>query len=151
MRQLRPQLYLGASVHPPDVSRLQRAGITAVLSLQQPDVDLPRATIERMRAACEPHIQFRNVGIHDYDPGAVIEALPAVLPSLHQLIAGGRTVYLHCTEGINRAPSVGLAYLVRYENRDVDGALADLRRCDPGARPYAELIDWLRNGSDRQV
>jgi protein-tyrosine phosphatase len=144
VRHLRPQLYLGPSVHPPDLPRLRRAGITAVLSLQQPGVDLPHAAMERMRAACAPHLVFHNVAIHDYDPDAVIVALPAALARLQGLLGDGRVVYVHCTEGINRAPSVALAYLVLHEALDVDAALSDLRRCDPGVRPYVEVIDWLR-------
>ena len=66
---------------------------------------------------------------------------------LDALLRNGRTVYLHCTEGINRAPSVALAYLVRHEGLEVDEALAELRGCDPGARPYAALVDWLRHGA----
>jgi protein-tyrosine phosphatase len=146
VRQLRPHLHFGASVHPADVPRLRRVGITAVLSLQQAGVDLPQVAIERMRAACEPGIVFRNISIHDYDPEAVIAALPRALSLLRTLLAEGRVVYLHCSEGINRAPSVALAYLVRHEQVDVDVALAHLRACDPGARPYAAVIDWLRNG-----
>lgn len=144
MRRLRPHLYIGPSIHPPDLPRLHRARITAVLSLQQAGVDLSHAAVERMRAACEPRILFRNLGIHDYDPDAVVAALPVVLPSLHDLISNGRTVYVHCSEGINRAPSVALAYLVRYEAAQLDTALADLYRCDPGVRPYAAVIEWLR-------
>jgi len=150
VRQLRPQLYFGASIQPADLPRLHRAGITAVLSLQQPDVDLPRTAVERMRAACEPRILFRNLGIQDYDPDAVIAALPATLPSLHALISDGRVVYVHCSEGINRAPSVALAYVVHHERLDVDAALADLRRCDPLVRPYAAVIDWLRGRAQQR-
>ena len=146
VRQLRPYLHFGASVHPADLPRLRRAGITAVLSLQQPGVDLPCAAMERMRAACEPRIVFRNVGIHDYDPHAVIEALPQALSLVRTLLAAGRVVYVHCSEGINRAPSVALAYLVRHEELAVDDALTHLRGCDPGARPYAAVIEWLRRG-----
>lgn len=145
VRQLRPRLQLGPSVHPADVPRLRRAGITAVLSLQQAGVDLPQAAIEYMRAACEPTIVFRNISIHDYDPHAVIAALPRALSVLRTLLADDRVVYLHCSEGINRAPSVALAYLVRDEDLSVDAALAQLRACDPGARPYAAVIDWLRS------
>ena len=150
MRQLRPHLHVGPSVHPADVPRLRRAGITAVLSLQQPGVDLPRAAMERIRAACEPQIVFHNVGIHDYDPDAVVGALPVALPVLHTLIGDGRVVYLHCSEGINRAPSVAVAYLVRHEGLDVDAALAQLRNCDSGARPYAAVIAWLRDNMQRR-
>lgn len=144
MRYLHPQLYIGPSVHPPDLPLLYRARITAVLSLQQPGVDLLAAAVERMRAACEPDIAFCNVAIPDHDPDAVIGALPSALTQLHGLIGAGRTVYVHCSEGINRAPSVGLAYLVCHCGFDVDRALGALRRCDPGAKPYAKVIDWLR-------
>ncbi len=145
MRRLRPHLYIGPSIYPTDLPRVRRKGITAVLSLQQVDIDLPRAAMERMRAACEPRaITFHNIGIHDYDPQAVIAALPRSLRMLHGLIGDGRIVYVHCTEGINRAPSIALAYLVRHEGLAVDHALADLRRCDPGVKPYAAVIEWLR-------
>lgn len=131
-------------MHPADVLRLRRSGITAVLSLQQAGSDLPRAAIERMRAACEPRIAFHNIGIHDYDPEAVITALPETLSALSGLIRNGHIVYVHCSEGINRAPSVALAYLVHDEGIDVDAALDALRSCDPGAKPYAAVIAWLR-------
>jgi len=144
MRQLRPHLYIGASVQPADIPRLHVAGITAILSLQQLGIDVPHAAAERMRRACEPHIRFHNVAIHDYDPAAIITAMPETLATLDALIGDGRVVYLHCSEGINRAPSVALAYLVRHERMDVDAALADVRRCDPGAKPYLAVIDWLR-------
>jgi len=146
MRRLRRQLCFGPSVHPADLPRLYTAGITAVLSLQQLGIDLPHAAAERMRLACEPAIVFRNIGIHDYDPDAVIAALPIVLDSLHALIVDGRIVYVHCSEGINRAPSVALAYLVRHEGLAVDTALAELHASDRAARPYPKLIDWLRAG-----
>jgi protein-tyrosine phosphatase len=144
MRRLRAGLYIGPSVHPPDLPRLRRAAVSAVLSLQEPGVDLPRAAVERMRAACEPRIAFRNVPIHDYDPDAVVAALPSALSLLIGLISQGRVVYLHCSEGVNRAPSVALAYLVHHEGLAVEQALLELRQCDPGARPYAAVVEWLR-------
>src|SRR5574341_1861622 len=137
VRRLRPYLYFGPSVYPPDLPRLRQAGITAVLSLQQAGVDLPQAAVDRMRAACAPTIAFENVGIHDYDPEAVIAALPGVLHRLAHLLAHGSVVYVHCSEGINRAPSVVLAYLVRHEGLAVTDALNDLRCSDAGARQYA--------------
>ncbi len=145
MRRLLPNLFIGPSVHPLDLPRLCGAGITAVLSLQQPGTDLSPAAIERMRAACARHaIGFDNIGVHDYDPEAIIAALPTVLARLSTLIDNAHVVYLHCTEGINRAPSVALAYLVHHRQQSVDKAVAEVARCDPGARPYAPLIAWLR-------
>jgi len=144
MRQVRPYLFIGASVHPADVARLQRSRITAIVSLQQAGIDLPVPAMDRMRAACEPAIRFHNLGIADYNPDAVIAAAPDAVALLDALIGAGHVVYLHCSEGINRAPSIALAYLVRHERVDVDAAIAVLRACDAGARPYAGVIEWLR-------
>jgi len=144
MRRIRANLLIGPSVHPTDLPRLRGAGVNAILSLQEADRDLPAAVIERMRAACEPAILFRNVGIPDYDPQGLISRLPAALEALQSLHGEGRVVYLHCTEGINRAPSVALAYLVVAERLDVDSALVVIRSEDPFAVPYPYLVDWLR-------
>lgn len=144
MRRLRSYLYVGPGVIAPDVPLLQRSGITAVLSLQEAGVDLLAAAMDDMRRRCEPQIVFRNVAIRDYDPRALILALPIALAALHALVEDGRVVYLHCSEGINRSPSVALAYLVRHEHMPFDDALSELRRSHPLARPYDSVLSWLR-------
>lgn len=146
MRRVRANLLIGPSVHPADLPRLRRAGVTAILSLQEPERDLPKVVIERMRSACEPGVAFRNVGIPDYDPEALTRMLLPALKALRELHADGRIVYVHCTEGINRAPSVALAYLVAAEALDVESALAVIRSADPLAMPYARFVEWLRAG-----
>ena len=144
MRRIRPTLFVGPAVHTQDLTALKRAGVTAVLSLQEPVRDLPPAAIERMRLACGDEVAYRNVAVRDYDPHDLIRRLPAVLEVLVELQGAGHVVYVHCCEGLNRAPSVALAYLVRVENLPVDDALAHLRRVDPMGRPYLEFVDWLR-------
>ncbi|MGH7789555.1 MAG: dual specificity protein phosphatase family protein [Candidatus Binatia bacterium] len=148
MRQLRPHLYFGPSVQPVELPRLRRTGITAVLSLQEPGPDLPAAAMDRMRAACAPGIRFVNVAIADYDPFALVERLPAALDALDELHRDGRVVYVHCSAGINRAPSLALAYLVRREGLAVDVALAALYAADAGVLPYDEVLHWLQRGTD---
>ena len=143
MIRVRPALFIGPSVHPPDLPRLRRAGITAILSLQEPEIDLPTAAIERMRSSCLPHIELHNVGVPDYNPHALIARIGQVLAVLHDLLSRPHTVYLHCSEGVNRAPSVALAHFVRHEGLRPEDALAELRRIYPGARPYAEVVKWL--------
>lgn len=144
MIRVRPALFFGPSVHPPDVPRLRRAGITALLSLQEAGRDLPAAAIERMRQSCAPRIELHNVGVPDYDPQALIDRLTQVLAVLHDLLDHPHVVYVHCSEGVNRAPSVALAHLIVHEGLSVDDAVAEIRRADPGARPYAQVVEWLR-------
>lgn len=147
MRQLRPYLWIGPAIFPADLARVRRAGITAVLSLQEPGIDLLPSALEQMRRACEPEIAFHSLGVRDYDPAAVIQALPQALATLQSLIAADRVVYLHCSEGINRSPSVALAYLVRHENLPLALAVEELSRCHPAARPYQSLLTWLQSAA----
>jgi len=144
MRRIRPKLFVGPAAHPEDILRLRRAGVTAVLSLQEPGRDLPESAIERIRAACGEAVVYRNVGVRDYDPHDLIRRLPAVLDALRALQRDGHVVYVHCCEGVNRSPSVVLAYLVRIEGMDVDAALAHQRAVDPIGRPYDEFVAHLR-------
>lgn len=144
MRRIRPKLFVGPAAHPQDILHLKRAGVTAVLSLQEPVRDLPEAAIERIRAACGDAIVYRNVGVRDYDPHDLIRRLPVVLDELRDLHRAGHVIYVHCCEGVNRSPSVVLAYLVRIEGMQVDDALEFLRSVDPVARPYAEFVEFLR-------
>lgn len=151
MRRIRPYLYVGPGILPDDVPRLRRAGVTAVLSLQEPGVDLLPAAIDRVRVVCEPLIVFHNISVRDYDPTAVIRALPDALSRLHDLVAAGRVVYVHCSEGINRSPSVALAYLVRHEKLTVERALSDVRRCHPAAKPYDSVVAWLKCDAEKRA
>jgi len=145
VRRIRPSLFVGPAAHPDDIRRLARAGVDAILSLQEPVRDLPESAIGRIRDACGDAIAYRNVPVRDYDPYDLIRQLPAVLSELRGLHREGRTVYVHCCEGVNRSPSVVLAYLVELEGMPVDEALAELARVDPVGRPYAEFVDWLRS------
>lgn len=143
MAPIRPYLFTGPTVAAADLPRLRARGVGAILSLQRPGIDLTVDAVMRMRVACEPAIAFRNVAITDYDPQAVLARLPEALAALAGFVDEGRIVYLHCTEGINRAPSVALAHLVVHEGLTVDRALADVRRAAPFARPYPAVITWL--------
>ncbi len=148
MQSIRPYLIVGPGILASDVPRLRRAGVTAVLSLQEPDVDLRLSAMEQVRRACQPSMEFHNVAVQDYDPQAVIRALPQALAILHHLVRSGRVVYLHCSEGINRSPSIALAYLVQHERLSLGEAVAELLRCHPSARPYQSLRDWLAASHD---
>ena len=147
MRRIAATLLVGPGISPADVPRLRLHGVSGVLSLQEAGVDLPLAAIERLRAACAPSIAYRNVSIRDYDPVDLIDKVGAGLAALAELHAEGRVVYLHCCEGVNRAPSLALGYLVLTEGLPLDEALAHLRAAHPASRPYPAFLDWLRERS----
>jgi len=146
VRAILPDLLVGPAIAPADVARLRRAGVTGVLSLQEPGADILATAMARIRAACAapPAIAWRNVAIRDYDPDDLIARLPDALAALAELRAGGGVVYLHCCEGVNRAPSIALAHLVLERAMPLDDALAALAAAHAQARPYREFVRWMR-------
>lgn len=113
--QILPQLFIGSHPQgPDDLERLRReSGITAVLNLQ---------TDEDMRAvnlAWEPleahykasSIELYRLPVRDFDSVDLREKLPRCVRALDHLLAVGHSVYLHCTAGTGRSPTVAIAYL----------------------------------------
>ena len=113
-----PTLFIGrAPATPADVAGLKRRGISAVLSLLTDD-DLAALGLswirlqEWYRAA---GIEAHRLPIEDWSAQALIARLDEAVQALDRLLAVGHTVYLHCTAGVNRSPSVALGYLRKVE------------------------------------
>lgn len=132
-----PRLYIGShprTIH--DIERLRReAGITAVLNIH---------TDDDMRAV---HLDFPSLEAHYKTCPIVLRRSPMIeeqvelraklynaIHTLGELLAAGHTVYLHCTAGIGRAPTVAIGYLHDCLGWDWDEAVAHvkvLRQCAP--------------------
>ena len=112
--QILPRLFIGS--HPrtiEDIERLRReAGITAVLNIH---------TDDDMRSV---NLDFPPLEAHYKTSSVVLRRTPMVeeqvelraklcnaIQALSRLLAEGHTVYLHCTAGIGRAPTVAIGYL----------------------------------------
>ena len=135
--RIQPRLIVGAfpeSAH--EVEALQREGITAVLSLQT-DEDLEEfgPFVEPPESLCaDTGVKLCRVPIRDFDDSALQQTLPECVAALRRLLDQGHTVYLHCTAGINRSPTVATAYLHWCVGWDLDTAakyVAGCRRCSP--------------------
>jgi protein-tyrosine phosphatase len=91
----------------------KRLGVTAVLSLQT-DEDLEGLGVDQdelEQAYREAGIEARRVQIRDFDREDLALHLPRAVRELRELLEAGHTVYLHCTAGAGRSPSVAVAYL----------------------------------------
>ncbi len=149
-----PTLFLGrAPATEGEVQILRRRGITAVLNLQT-DGDLAAMgvswhTIQEWYGRAG--IEGRRVPIDDWSPQAVIAHLEDAVTVLADMLAAGNTVYLHCTAGVNRSPSVALGYMCRVGGESLGRALARLRRARPEAQPYPEVLDLLRRDPRRET
>ena len=61
--------------------------------------------------------------------------LPSAVNTLRDLLQVGHRVYVHCTLGTNRAPTVVLAYLAVIEGMSVSRAITQIRQVRPYAGP----------------
>jgi protein-tyrosine phosphatase len=141
--QILPCLFIGS--HPrtiEDIERLRReAGITAVLNIHTDD-DMHSVDLD-----------FPPLEAHYKTSSVVLRRTPMVeeqvelraklcnaIRALSQLLAEGHTVYLHCTAGIGRAPTVAIGYLHTCLRWDWDEAIAHVKL----ARQCAPHVEALR-------
>ena len=134
-----PKLYLGPCPKGvSDVDTLRRdSKITAVLNVQT-DADmhyynLDWPGIEAHYQSCE--IDLRRVPIRDFDEFELRARLSECTAVLDELMRAGHNVYVHCSVGIFRSPSVVIAYLHWYCQWSLGEAESHVRRlrpCSPG-------------------
>jgi protein-tyrosine phosphatase len=156
--QILPELFVGS--HPAssdEIDRLQaESDITAVLNVQT-DGDMQYVNLDW--GSLQAHytargIELRRVPVRDFDPVDLREKLPACVRVLNQLLAAGRPVYVHCTAGAGRSPSVVIAYLHWCRGWDLDEAVAHVKHRRP-CSPNVEAIqlatqDLLNDPAIRQ-
>ena len=119
-----------------DVQRLKQAGITAVLNLQS-DGDFGKTRINWQ--AMEQHYQTSEILVYrvkivDFDDDDLARNLPGATQILADIIDNGHCVYVHCTAGMQRSPSVVIGYLAWNRRFGLDEAVKlvmTARNCDP--------------------
>jgi len=140
--RIQPRLLVGTFLESSrEVERLQKEeDVTAVLNLQT-DEDL------RMNSFAEPlenlydgsGVILCRVPIRDFDDSQLQQKLPECVAALDQLLGEGHTVYLHCTAGVNRSPTVATAYLHWRLGWKLDSAVKYVEECRP-CSPKVEAI-----------
>lgn len=139
-----PNLAVGSSPKLDEEFRELRAlKVTAVLSLQT-DEDRGDGGIEAERIAAEKAgLIFSNVPIRDCNRADLGSCLPAGVAELERLLQQGETVYVHCTAGVSRSPTVVVAYFQWCLGVELLQALIHLHACRD-CMPDAEAIQNAR-------
>jgi len=150
VNQILPNLFVGSYPESPeDIDRLCRDGITAVLNAQT-DEDMVYCGVNWSRLESyyrEVGVEVRRVPIMDYEHDDLQRKLPRCVEVLDELLEAGHTAYVHCNMGINRSPSIVIAYLHWILGWDLDKAadhVMECRSCDP----YLDAIELA--GEDRK-
>lgn len=139
-----PRLYVGTfleSAH--EVEMLRRhSGVTAVLNLQT-DEDIWSGeffgeTLDALYG--NSGVKLCRVPVNDFDAFDLQQKLPECVAVLRSLLNEGQTVYLHCTAGVNRSPTVAIAYLHWCLGWKLDTAVKHVEEC----RDCSPNIDAIR-------
>ncbi|HJU27534.1 MAG TPA: dual specificity protein phosphatase family protein [Candidatus Binataceae bacterium] len=110
--------------------------VTAIHNLQD-DEDLRINGIDAaaLRAECARHgITLVRTPIQDGSSDDMAARLEAALGDLEALIGKRERVYLHCNAGLNRAPTLAIAYLRANCGMSLNEAMAHVKRqraCGP--------------------
>lgn len=135
------RLYVGSCPQSDgDVRELKTAGITALMNLQTDD-DFIRWSIKwpPVQEAClKEGIKTVRYPIFDFDTVDLRLRLGGAVKLLGELIKE-HTVYLHCTAGVNRSPTVAIAYIMHTQNKDHKTALREFKELH-NSEPYASAL-----------
>jgi protein-tyrosine phosphatase len=126
-----------------DVISLQDLGITAVLNLQtDEDIDDWEIDWGEIRQIYElSQIKAFRYPIRDFDINDLRAKFEEGVELLDELMRTN-TVYLHCNAGLNRSPTLAIAFMVKKMNIDIDKA-EHLFRERYHAEPYTEALRTL--------
>lgn len=134
---LSDELLIGEYPSEADIAWLRETyGVTAVHNLQDDDDLRVNGLDDRgLIAEYSAHgINYVRTPIQDGSADAMAERLEAALNDLHELVAPGSRVYLHCNAGMNRAPTLAIAFLRAYRQMSLQEAMVLVKKqraCGP--------------------
>jgi len=137
------RLWVGAYVRPQDVQELREMGVTTVVNLQSTDdyAYWGISETEVNRAFAASGIELRRAPVQDFNKEAMEERLPHCVAEVERALASeDACVYLHCTAGVNRSPTVAAALLMCEQGmtaREAFDFVNARRRCSP----YLEVLE----------
>jgi len=145
------RLWVGGYLRPEDAKLLAKNLISTVISLQT-DEDLTTygIQIKKLLKACqEAEIELRRVPVSDLDKISLAAKLPSCVAELQAALQPQwARVYLHCTAGLNRSPTVAAAYLIRSRNmsaREAYDYVTARRHCNPSLEVLEQYEESLKN------
>lgn len=72
-----------------------------------------------------------------------VKQLELAVELLRESLGNNRRVYIHCLAGVERSPSVCIAYLCRYQEMEVWEALRWMKQVHASTRPTSDQIQVI--------
>ena len=145
------QLAVGSYPHAPEhMTQLAREhGISVVVCLQS-DEDLRSRGLQwaiLWQFYTRLGIRVSRVAIRDFDKKDLLANLDAAVAAVADGVEGGGKVYVHCTAGLNRSPTVIIGYLMKHRGLELSDAEAWVRERHDCV-PYPDVLEaWGQRAS----
>ncbi|HEU4342840.1 MAG TPA: dual specificity protein phosphatase family protein [Candidatus Binatia bacterium] len=138
-----PKLFIGSHpASPQEIDRLKReTAVTAVLNLQTDD-DMRYFKLDwdlLVNHYKGRGIEVYRLPVRDFDAVDLQDKLAACVSALNDLLESGHTVFLYCSAGAGRSPTVAIAYLSWRHGWALNQAAAHVIQCRP-CSPNLEAI-----------
>lgn len=136
------RLWVGTCLRPEDVRQLKNLEVTSVVCLQSDSDIAGEGTSARklLKAFSAAEIKFLRVAINDFDKEDLLRNIPRCVAEIEEALRPPEArVYLHCTAGLNRAPTVAAAYLMRARGMSPKEAY-DYVLARRYCRPYLDVL-----------
>src|SRR5664279_1752149 len=131
MTQVWERLWIGSLQDAEELAEANPNRITAVISL-----------CEACVAAKRRDVRYVHIPIEDAGP-VPVPKFDAIMGATAQNIRRG-TVLIHCAEGSSRAPSLTAAYMHSVGYKQIDAALAQIKRLRPITNPSKTLFESVK-------
>lgn len=141
--EITDDLVIGEYPAPEDIAWLKETyGITAVHNLQDDeDLRINGLDANELREEYDARgIMFVRTPIQDGSADAMAERLEVALGDLCKLMKTRRRVYLHCNAGMNRAPTLAIAYLRACGQMSLEEAMLLVKRQRP-CGPFMTVLE----------
>ena len=134
-------LWVGPCPNTPEFIRglRQQHGLTGMVNLQT-DHDLESLGMAwplMWHFLMSVGISSQRVIITDFDDRSLLAGLDDAVGAVNDMITAGHKTYLHCTAGVNRSPTVAIAWLARHGGLELDDAwqqVTSRRSCAPNRK-----------------
>ena len=93
------------------------------------------------------NFKFRRIILPDHKSNSIMSKsqIHNALNELNILKKEGKSIFVHCNAGVERSPTIILAYLIYSEGYDFYVALKYLMDVHPSSNPLTYQIDLVRN------
>lgn len=130
-------LAVGGAFHQPDIARLRRMGIRAIVDCREEAAD----DQEELRRCGIAYLRLATPDAHGLSRGALDLGVGWVLKRLRR----GEKVYIHCAHGVGRGPLLACCVLVA-DGRTAEDALKFIKarrwQASPNAEQITALVEW---------